>query len=496
MKRTRKHAKSLTIALVLSFGFSVILAGCGKGKATDQPTPTPNGLPPATISYAFVGGYPMQGQEDVYAKINQMVKAKINATINFMPMSYNDFSQKMSIIHAANDESDLEFSSNWGQNDFLTGVAKGYFMPLDDLLKKYAPQTYKTPPEQLWAAAKVNGKIYGIINYQMVAQNTCLMVNKELADKFKFDIKNVKKLEDLEPYLENVKSLKDNYTVPATVWGDLAKYYGMEYVISGKTVGAVKLGDTSTKVFNQYKSDEFKAWINLMYSWNQKGYIQTKVGGTTDFFKKYSSIYIGGTCTPTTEADESKKKFPLYAKQISPDNWISTGSVDASLTTISSTSKNPERAMMFIELLNTDKDIYNTLSYGLEGVDYKKVNETTIDLIPGSKYKPFSNWMFGNAFNAYLTADQNPTVNQKLLEMNNTAKISPLMGFTFDTTNVKAEVANVNAVTDEFLDSFSKGIIDPATAYPKFIDKLDKAGADKVMVELQKQIDAWKATLK
>ena len=41
---------------------------------------------------------------------------------------------------------------------------------------------------------------------------------------------------------------------------------------------------------------------------------------------------------------------------------------------ISIVSKNPERAMMFLNLLNTDEYLRNLLAFGIEGVHYDLVN--------------------------------------------------------------------------------------------------------------------------
>jgi putative aldouronate transport system substrate-binding protein len=38
------------------------------------------------------------------------------------------------------------------------------------------------------------------------------------------------------------------------------------------------------------------------------------------------------------------------------------------------------------------------------------------------------------------------------------------------------------------------GSADIETKLPEFLDKLSKAGSDKIVAEIQKQIDAWKAT--
>ncbi|MBO9608448.1 MAG: DUF3502 domain-containing protein, partial [Paenibacillaceae bacterium] len=42
----------------------------------------------------------------------------------------------------------------------------------------------------------------------------------------------------------------------------------------------------------------------------------------------------------------------------------------------------------------------------------------------------------------------------------------------------------------------SIGAVDPDVELPKFLEKLKNAGADAIIAEKQKQLDAWKATQK
>jgi putative aldouronate transport system substrate-binding protein len=38
--------------------------------------------------------------------------------------------------------------------------------------------------------------------------------------------------------------------------------------------------------------------------------------------------------------------------------------------------------------------------------------------------------------------------------------------------------------------------VDPVTEIPKLVDELKKAGIEKIMAEMQSQLDAWKAAKK
>jgi putative aldouronate transport system substrate-binding protein len=92
--------------------------------------------------------------------------------------------------------------------------------------------------------------------------------------------------------------------------------------------------------------------------------------------------------------------------------YITSDSPTATMNAISASSKNPEKAIKLLEVLNIDKEIFNLLCFGIEGEHYKKAGDNRIEKI-NDKYKFTTAWMFGNQFNAYLTPEQTDDVWEK-----------------------------------------------------------------------------------
>ena len=166
--------------------------------------------------------------------------------------------------------------------------------------------------------------------------------------------------------------------------------------------------------------------------------------------------------------------------------------------------ENPEKAMEFLNLMNSSKgkDLFNLLVYGFEGEHYKKISDTEIEWLldgqPGTSSDMaygFSAWALGNTFNAYTTQYEAEGWNEYILnEVNATAVVSPLAGFSLDRQPIKLELAQYDAIFNEYL-YLDLG----ATAnYKELIkernEKLKKAGTDKILKEVQRQIDEWKKT--
>jgi putative aldouronate transport system substrate-binding protein len=275
-----------------------------------------------------------------------------------------------------------------------------------------------------------------------------------------------------------------------------------------KIPGVVKSGDDKLTVINQYETPEFKEYIQTMRKYYLAGYIKKdaatseeysnddKAGKNVVNFPAYlvedSQDRGGKTSLDASGAERITKRFTEAA--------VSTDRVLATMTAISSTSKNPERAMMLLELMYNDDKLYNTLVWGVEGKHYKVVEENNAELgkvvegIPGSGYEMGIDmaWEFGNTSKAWLKATSDP--HKFWVDANEKAITAPHLGFAFDAKDLSTESAQCSAVVSEFLLGLTTGSIDVDKYYPQFIDKLDKAGAKKIVAEKQKQIDAWKAT--
>ncbi|MNY49738.1 hypothetical protein D3C86_1851920 [compost metagenome] len=68
---------------------------------------------------------------------------------------------------------------------------------------------------------------------------------------------------------------------------------------------------------------------------------------------------------------------------------------------------------------------------------------------------------------------------------------SRIFGFVFDPEAVKNELISIDNANKTFVDGLKSGQLDPEEVVPKMLEKQKAAGADKVIAEAQKQLDAW-----
>lgn len=453
-------------------------------------------LKPVDLTWYFPLPAVPADMKSVEDAVNAITKEKINATIHMKPQAFGDYTQKMNVVVASGEKADIIWTSNWNF-DYGQNTAKGAFIPLDDLLQKYAPDVLKSMPDFVWQATKINGKTYGLPNYQTVTNREGFKVVKSYADKYGFDPSKMKKLEDIEPFLEAVKKAEPD-KIPMVFskkgkQGLAYRTFGLEAIAN---IGAVRINQDDSKVISLYESDEYKQYLDIVHRWYTKGLINedaSTIKNVADVFKGGKVVSdFHNVLSADTVANEKTRMGDIVLAPLT-DYFASTGTIITTMQAISSTSDNPDRAMMFLNLVNTDKTLYNILVYGVEGKHYTKAGDV-VTVNPDAGYNPNAAWVFGNIFNAYLTPNKDAQTVEQIRKDNESAKPSPLMGFQFNNESVSAEIAAVQSVIDEYGPGLDTGTVDPKAKLAEFQDKLKQAGIDKVIAEMQKQLDEWKKT--
>lgn len=512
---TLKKKKTYTVLAAL-LSTTMVLGACGtasKGNNTNGGT-TPTASPTANVSDAgevnkeelkpveLIWHYPQAAMpadlQSVEDAVNVITKEKINATVKLKPQVFGDYTQKMNTIVASGEKADIIWTSNWNF-DYIQNQAKGAFIPLDELIEQYAPEVKKSMPDFVWDATKINGEIYAIPNYQTVTNKEGFFIQKDFADKYSLDINSIKKLEDLEPFLKQVKDNEPGVTpLVADRRGKLSfapHQFNVEIISSN--VLAIDLNNPD-QVINLYESANYEQYLDMISRWYNEGYINDDAAvlkSINDLFKTGTvAVDLHNVLKP---GGESEKKNASGGKEFIAvpltEPYVSTGTIITTMQAISRTSKDPERAMMFINLVNTDKELYNLLAYGIEGKHYTKVSDNVVKVNDDASYKG-TDWALGNVFNGYLLEGKDPAIPEQTIKENESANASPINGFKFDTSTVSAEIANLTTVIDEYGPGLNTGTTDKSAKLAEFRDKLKKAGVDKVVEEAQKQLDEWNKT--
>lgn len=270
------------MSLLSVLAITTALAGCSSGAAEVKEVTKPAGaatsttekLAPAKLKWV-IRSAPQSDLALVQTEMNKIIKEKINTEVELSFIDLGVYDGKLKTMIAAGEEFDLAFVSSSIGGDFYGNTAKGAFLELDDLIKKHAQKTYEAIPKGFWNAVTVNNKIYAVPNYQIVARQNGIAVQKPIAEKYNFNVEGLKKLEDLEPLLAKLKAgeAPNKYVffmIKQGAWRDMLSYYRIDPVGTNSMPGAVRMGDDSLKVFNQYEDPAFKEHVKLMADWYKK----------------------------------------------------------------------------------------------------------------------------------------------------------------------------------------------------------------------------------
>ena len=478
------------VGIILLVGIILVgvlgLSGCNKAETGSKLT---------TLTW-YLPGVDMGNLSLVEEEINKKLNSEYNINLDIVLIDAGNYANKMQIINASKEEYDLCFTSNW-MNDFYQGATTGALADITELVPKYAPKLYGLMSSDIWNAIRIDGKLYSVPNWQIQAQGLALSIPQGKLDKVNMSIDELNTFEDVTKYLENLSKVETNTDQFNSDWIQNATYYGIAMLGETSIPGAIYFkGDNATKVINQYETPEFREYVKLMRSWVENGYI-SGVHETETYNKAAKSgiereplritVY-----SPKLERILENTGYDWSVRQFSPA-VMSTAGIAAAMTGVSATSKYPEVAVRMLEIVNSDKEIFNLICYGVEGKHFEKVDENHIKRLENASYTGVSDFYIGNTALGYLLEGTDDNVNDVTREINDTAILLPTMGFYVDTTNILTEISNCKTVINEQLDVLERGIVPADEGVDKLCADLKKAGADKIVAEYQRQLDEWMA---
>lgn len=484
--------KRLLLLLVLILSVGTILSACGDSSddAGKEDTPKKDGKD-AEETYEikwYTIGTPQKDTAKVFEEVNKYTKEKINATVDFTQIDWGDYDQKMQVIISSGESFDLGFTNG---GTYIQDAQKGAFLPLNDLLDSHGKELKAALDPALIEGASIDGELYGIPSNKEAARQTVYTFNKRLVDKYDFDIESVKTLEDLEPMLQVIKENEPDITPIAT----FKAYLPFDYLFENQLPFGFRLeGDTDTAI-NFYETDEAMETFKTMHKYFNAGYIKADAATSTDTWPMDIENWFVRLGDSQPYADSLWSRSAKYdvvsvpAEQPTTFNTSVTGAIQA----ISVTSKNPEKVMEFLNLLNTDEYLRNLVDKGIEGEHYTQNDDGTIaDLDARIDNYNLPTYSLGNHFILKLYEDDPADKWESFKAFNDSAKTAPTLGFHFDISAVRTELASLTNVSEEFAEALFTGSVDPEEYLPKANKKFEEAGLQIVLDEIQKQFDAWK----
>ncbi|KKO52759.1 ABC transporter substrate-binding protein [Paenibacillus sp. DMB20] len=513
MRKIRRLAP-LLLSMVM---FGSILTACGNDSAqsdSQDAAGNANGKV-ETIVFAMPSFNRIpDDMSKVTDAINKITTKKIGVKVDFKVYGPADYAQKVNLALQSGEQMDV--FTTLGQ--FTSYVSKNQLYPLEELLPKYGKEMTaildKDFGPDILKSTTMDGHIYGIPVNKGMSLPINFVYNADMLKEVGYSADQIKSVADLPPIFEAVKKKYPNVVPfgPANVNPSdtmlmllLRGQNEVDFLSDTTGVGAV-IGNDG-KVVNFYDTDIFKNGVKMMRDWFNKGYLQKDAATTSISFSEMIASgqgfsFLGGySGMEAAKALSAQTGKHLEMKRIAP-YYFETGAVNLVSWMVASTTKEPEAAVKFMNLLYSDADLINTILYGIEGEDYVKIDEHHVKFPEGKDAStvPYtamlSTGIIGSESLQYQLEGVNWSDVELKLKENKETKKSPYFGFIFDQSEVKAQMSAVNNVVNQYLPGLVCGLLDPDTTIPEFVQALNDAGAQTIIQNKQEQLDQWIASQK
>ncbi len=491
--------------------------------ATEAPAETEATLDPVTLKIWFHGStVTPDASAKVMETLNPILQEKLNVTLEPIWGTWGDFDDAASTDLQGGASADIYFTCNWSKNEYNKYARDGYWVKLDDLLPTYGADLLELIPQGLWDCAATNGidgmGVYAVPGLKDTATQNCWDVNGTLLAELGYDVDAVCAAgldyysPEFEEMLQKAKDAKGGNFFPLLIEpAVLERMATKTAIVTGDLNGANVLSyyydaehpskDIGSKLVNKYGTDEFKAFVEKTYEYAQKGFISPECQNVENANNyrtacQAEGAYLFGTQSYAfgCELDYSKARNIDVRMVPTTAAYMDATSGQGAMMAISATSANPERALMFLNLLNSDPEIMTLVNYGVEGFTYNKNDDGTITFIDEARatYSPWTNGV-GNVRILPPTDQQGVDFWDRFSAYYDAAEALPMGAFAFDSTDVSTEAGAVAGVYAKYAMNLMSGAVDPAVELPKFLEELDAAGINTIVDAANAQLDAFLA---
>lgn len=451
--------------------------------------------------------------EDILAAINEKMKADINTTIEVKYIDWGDVATKYPLLFVSGEAWDMAHGGANTNTPYASLVADDALADITDMLDTVAPTLKAAIPEDVWATAQVDGRIYGVPTTYTEFTPYGFVYRRDLQEQYGVD--PVTSLETMEAYLD--AALADGSYVPMNLGSaDSQNLYRMFVGLTSSWIYCPGIPEAQpflvatsaenySDIIHPAFTDEFADFVVMMREWADKGYWSKDVMAATQSGKDNTTNGLSaGYITHQPDWTGNYGAFQEKQPGVETDYWCFDEENNKilrklgveNITLVNGSSEHPDRVLMAIEKFMTDESYYRLIQNGLEGRQYEIVDGT---IRQPESYNAevdgggFSAWALRtDEFNLPLSTEdpRRYTLNE---EWQATAINNPFVGFTFDDSNVTTElasIANVNANLGVQL-LFGKTQNDPLEALEEYRSQLQQAGVDKVIEEVKTQLEGF-----
>ncbi|WP_342562206.1 extracellular solute-binding protein [Paenibacillus sp. FSL R7-0345] len=525
MKRKQITKTMFVTSMALLLGLSTACSNSNSGSGNSGSEPAKTGNSAATdapkeiveLKAITMGNEPKSGLDTFYKELDALTEKDLGIRVRFDYIPWGDEKNQISRAIAAK-EYDLYVGGAW--SDFANFATKNAFADLTPLLEETPDlvEHYKGSLDRV----KIDGKVFGIPQYNKPGGGGEGMLYREDLRQ-KWGLPEISSLETAEQYLYKAKEeypstpMLNDKRFGTNIYSQLiaSKYYTVaaDY--------AVAAYDDPYKIISIYDTPEYKEAVAKAKQWYDDGIVDHDVlaaqGNATaetlelmkvdqkplefnNHFGAVSNNYINQLKEALPDSTYGWYDFlmdnnaPAFLPRMSPST--------ITMISVGANSQYALQALKLIEKAHTDPTYYNLLAYGVEGENYNLDGEGFINYegIPTDNIKP----AWTGLADGYMALQVKypgewKSIYDELqaegIKRSEAGGTDPYEGFSFDTSSLATELSNLETVKTQYIQPLSVGMTnDIGGDLAKVQKQLKDAGFDAYLAELQKQVDAFKAS--
>lgn len=497
-----KKIRIISFILVLLLAAS-LFAGCGKNS-------TDGGKKPVGGANKEVIWYVLGTEEPDNQKVFGMINERLGKLTDGLSIKFKYIDQtQYDLQFSAGDTFDLILCPD--HMGYWQNVEKGAFMEItEDEFKTYAPYIWENGQEFL-DTGKWDGKYYCVPGFRKYAPDRTLVARGDYMDKY--GIESLDTIQDISDFVMAGAKDSSNNIVPFNCDGNnpwmIFNMWASDW--GWACPGSLSFGshyyfDTNKddfKIFLMVDRKETKKFSNDVKEWYDNGVFSKSVlsnnTSAEEAFKNGKSL-LAWTSSPASAnsiwrqipeipgADKWDIRFySMYSKQQRAYNFMNCA------IGISRTSQNKENALIALDAIYKDQELYRLLTSGIEGEHYTN-DENGYAAVLGSKYQAPNTGIYNDA-HKFTTKYDYPYADALVAELASKTLDDPLVNCPI---TADGDYASMKVKLDDVFNEYSKPRMYGAVADVDEALKVEKkalkaAEIDKFVKHVQNQVDKFVA---
>ena len=452
---------------------------------------------PVKLTWWVYGSDVPNALPEVLERANAITAEKIGVTVDMIFKNEDQFALDLN----TGEYYDMTFTCSWC-NNFDANARDGYFYDITDIVGEEAPGLYDAV-DPWWGIGTLNDRIYGVPMLKDLGAEVFFRLNSDYFEGEKgMTLPEEMAFEDLEPMLAMwQEDHPGEYPLFLPQNGLVGMFQCHERVAgSYLVIPYSKAGtDEGTKIIPIWEDAEYMNMLRCLHKWYELGYINPDAATTTDMPYSLLSPVRSGTAWTGYKGWSNPETVGFNVKlvrYIGPNMSRATQQGALFAINAAASEENVRASLRFMELLYTDRDLRDLLAYGIEGEHFNYYEGTVIRTQKGAEDYSMDTFVTGPAVSAtVVSANENvladPDQWEKVYEEYKDARESDTRGFSFDRTNVEAEMAALGAVWESYFSELVTGTVDPDETMAEIKAQMDAIGLEKVRAEAQAQLDTY-----